>query len=213
MERKLNERTNKTEKIHDISTLSNQPGPKWRFPSGGKVAMCFKSFLRVRDKACHHQHYFPILVWPNTRTFHPSHVNGLTLDPNWPLLQRGCLVSRQQCLSPGCETWAHPQGHFSLGGESKTDKHKQEFQLWPRPSGVMPRRRTHQTGSLLQLDRTPFLTGHGRSLLHFIKRTPITACQQIEWTGTSLCSHINAHTLWQICVNTNRLTLFLIICW
>lgn len=141
-------RQKKRQRKPDVSTLSNQPGQKWRFPSGGKVAMCFKSFHHVSDKACHHQHYLPILVWPTTRTFHPSHVNGLTLDPNWALLQRGCLVSRQKCLNSGCETWARPQGHFSLGGESKTDQHKQqEFQFWPRPKGVMPLWQTHQTGS------------------------------------------------------------------
>ena len=53
----------------DTSTLSNQLGQEWRFPFGGKVAMCFKSFLHVCDKACQHQHYLLIPVWPATRTF------------------------------------------------------------------------------------------------------------------------------------------------
>lgn len=41
------------------------------------------AFLCVRDKACQHQRCLRILVWPSARTFCPSHVSGLTHDPNW----------------------------------------------------------------------------------------------------------------------------------
>lgn len=64
----------------------------------------------------------------------------------------GVWSPRQKCLNSACETWAGPQGHFSLGGESKTDKHKQqEFQFWPGPSGTIPPWRTHQTGLSVSL--------------------------------------------------------------
>lgn len=194
-------KTNKTEKKDwESLTLSNQPGSEAFLLVAEWPAMCFKSFFRVWDKACHQQHYLPILVWPNSHTFHPSHVNGPIHDPNWPLLQRGCLeLSGRSCLNCACETGARPQGHFSLGGESKPDKHKQEFQLWPRPSGVMPLWRTHQTGSFSPCGPDPIPDRSQRSLLHFIKHTPVPACQQIERTGTVLCSHINTHTNRTIC--------------
>lgn len=87
--------------------------------------MCFKSFLRTCDKACHRQHRLPVLVWPSAPAFRPSHVNGLTHDPNWsPALRRAEPgVSRL----PGREVFKFclwnlswpPSGHFSLGGEPK----------------------------------------------------------------------------------------------
>lgn len=192
---------------------------KWRFPSGGKAAMCFKSFLHVCDKACHHQRYLPIPVWPTARTFRPSHVNELTLDPNWPLLQRGCLVSRAEVFKFCLWNLSWPAGSFLPGwGIKNWQTQTTRVPVLAPAVGVTPLRRTHQTGFppavLLQLDRTPFLTGHGRSLLHTIKRTPPFQPVNRPSDPGSVCVPTYMLTLaGQSCVNRNRLTLFLIICW
>ena len=192
---------------------------KWRFPSGGKAAMCFKSFLHVCDKACHHQRYLPIPVWPTARTFRPSHVNELTLDPNWPLLQRGCLVSRAEVFKFRLWNLSWPTGSFLLGwGIKNWQTNNKSSSFGPGPSASCPYgghiKQDFPPAVSLQLDRTPFLTGHGRSLLHSIKRNPpFQPVNRLSDPG-SVCVPTYMLTLaGQSCVNRNRLALFLIICW
>lgn len=71
----------------------------------------------------------------------------LHMSAHWHLILIGhywgksASSTRHKCLNSVCETWPCPEGSFSLGGELKTDKHKQQgFQFWPLW-------RAHQTGS------------------------------------------------------------------
>lgn len=124
-----------------LSAWSNQPQQEWRFLSGGKVAMCFKSFLHVCDKGCHHWLCFPNLVWPNTRTFHPSHVSTLTLDPNWPLLRQERLVYPAEVFKFCLWNLTVPRG-FLLPGWGIENWQTQTTRV-----PVLALWRAHQTGS------------------------------------------------------------------
>lgn len=124
-----------------LSAWSNQPQQEWRFLSGGKVAMCFKSFLHVCDKCCHHRLCFPNLVWPNTRTFQPSHVSALTLDPNWPLLRQERLVCPAEVFKFCLWNLSVPRG-FLLPGWGIENWQTQTTRV-----PVLALMAAHQTGS------------------------------------------------------------------
>lgn len=193
---------------------------KWRFPSGGKAAMCFKSFLHVCDKACHHQRYLPIPVWPTARTFRPSHVKELTLDPNWPLLQRGCLVSRAEVFKFRLWNLSWPTGSFLLGWGIKN----WQTQTTRVPVLALDRRRhapTADTSNRIfpRLSRSSWTGPHSWQVTGEAYFTPSNATPPFQPVNRlsdpgSVCVPTYMLTLaGQSCVNRNRLALFLIICW
>lgn len=185
------------------TTLFSQQGEEWMFMCGGKVAMCFKSVLHVCDKACLHQHSLPTLVWPTARTFHPSHVSGLTLDPNWHYCGEGVWSPRQKCLNSHCETWAHQRGHFSLGGgNQKLTNTNKSSSFWL--SGITPPTVGNikwDLSVLLGSDRTQFLTGHGWSWLHQMQRLFYSLSTNLVNTNPLVfphkCSHSWDEALWE----------------
>lgn len=136
------------------------------------VAVCSKAFLHVHDEGCHHQHFILILVWPSSLTFHPSRVNEPTLDPNWPPLQRGCLLSRAEGLKFRLWNRSWPASTSSpwVGNQKAPNANKRSSGSGPRPHGRHIK--THVPPVLLHLEWTPFQTGHWRNPLHFIKLPP-----------------------------------------
>lgn len=192
---------------------------KWRFPSGGKAAMCFKSFLHVCDKACHHQRYLPIPVWPTARTFRPSHVNELTLDPNWPLLQRGCLVSRAEVFKFCLWNLSWPAGSFLPGWGIKklTNTNNKSSSFGPGRRRHAPTADTSNRispGCLAPVGPDPIPDRSREKLTpHHQTHPPFQPVNRPSDPG-SVCVPTYMLTLaGQSCVNRNRLTLFLIICW
>ncbi len=152
--------------------------------------MCFKSFLHACDKACHHQHYLPILVWPTARTFRPSHVNGLTLDPNWPLLQRGCLVSQTGVFKFWLWNLSSPTGSFLHGWGIRN------WQTQTTRVPVWAQRRTHQTGfpDCLAPVGPDSIPDRSREKLNALHPThPHSSLSTNRVTGDGFCSHVNAH--------------------
>jgi len=114
----------------------------------------------------------------------------LHVSAGWHLIligyyrSEGVWSPRQKCLNSSCETWAYPRGHFSLGGDSKTDKHKQqELQFCPMPSGDKPHIKKDPLSVFLWLEWIPFPTGYDRNSLLFVKHNPFPACQRMCWEG------------------------------
>lgn len=148
----------------------------------------------------------------------------LHMSTGWHLIlighhcSAGVWSPRQKCLNSACETWACPQGHFSLGGESKTDKHKQqEFQFWPRPSGVMPLWRTHQTGSpvcLAPVGPDPIPDRSQEKLASTSSNAPpFQPVNKLGEVGPVYVPTLMLPLTGQSWVTASRLFLFLIILW
>lgn len=110
-----------------------------------------------------------------------------THDPNWSLLQRGCLVSKAEVFKFCLWNLSLPPGSSLLGwGNQKltNTNNKSSSFGWSLQASFPDGGHIKQDilSALHQLDRTPFLTGHGRSLLHSIKHTPVQLVNKLsDW--------------------------------
>lgn len=173
-----------------LSAWSNQPQQEWRFLSGGKVAMCFKSFLHVCDKGCHHRLCFPNLVWPNTRTFHPSHVSALTLDPNWPLLRQERLVYPAQVFKFCLWNLTVPRG-FLLPGWGIENWQTQKTRVPVLALMAGPSNRISRLSSSGWTKPHSWqVTRRANSTSKELSFQPVSKLREQEW---GLCSHLNTY--------------------
>lgn len=139
----------------------------------------------VTTKLC-----FPNLVWPNTRTFHPSHVSTLTLDPNWPLLRQERLVYPAEVFKFCLWNLTVPRG-FLLPGWGIENWQTQTTRVPVLALMAGPSNRISRLSSSGWTKPHSWqVTRRANSTSKELSFQPVSKLREQEW---GLCSHLNTY--------------------